>query len=386
MERTMPRDYYETLGVPRNASKDDLKRAFRQLARQYHPDVNSSPDAEERFKEINEAYQVLSDDQKRAAYDRFGHAGLNGMPGGFSGGIPSMEEILEEFFGGLGGFGFGGFGSGRRRRGPVQGRDLHQELRLSFEQAVFGAEIDLDVTRRETCGVCKGSGAEPGTQPRTCPECNGTGQVRRVQQAFGFNMVNVTDCPRCKGRGQVVDTPCHECRGQGIVTRARTLTVKVPPGVDDGMQIRLAGEGEPSPNGGPPGDLFVVLDVARHEFFERRNNDIILEVSINVAQAALGDIIKVPTVEGESELTIPAGTQAGDVIRMRGLGIPKLRRDGTSFGRGDQLIVVNVEVPSRLSKEQRRLFEELGRSLGHEVTPQKARGLRDRLADFLAGN
>ncbi len=387
MERTMPRDYYETLGVPRNASKDDLKRAFRQLARQYHPDVNSSPDAEERFKEINEAYQVLSDDQKRAAYDRFGHAGLNGMPGGgFSGGIPSMEEILEEFFGGLGGFGFGGFGGGRRRRGPVQGRDLRQELRLSFEQAVFGAEIDLDVTRRESCSVCGGSGAEPGTQPRTCPECNGAGQVRRVQQAFGFNMVNVTDCPRCKGRGQVVETPCHECRGAGIVTRARTLTVKVPPGVDDGMQIRLAGEGEPSPNGGPPGDLFVVLDVARHEFFERRNNDIILEVSINVAQAALGDIIQVPTVEGESELTIPAGTQAGDVIRMRGLGIPKLRRDGTSSGRGDQLVVVNVEVPSRLSKEQRRLFEELGRTLGREVTPQKARGLRDRLADLLAGN
>jgi len=384
MERTMPRDYYEILGVPRSASKDDIKRAFRQLARQYHPDVSNAPDAEERFKEINEAYQVLSDDQRRATYDRFGHAGLEGMPSGFSGGIPSMEEILEEFFGGLGGFGFG-FG-GRRRRGPVQGRDLRYDLRLDFEQAVFGTDQEISVTRRESCPVCHGNGAEPGTRPHTCPDCNGTGQVRRVQQAFGFNMVNVTDCPRCKGRGEIVDTPCKECRGSGIVTRSRTLTVKIPPGVDDGMQIRLAGEGEPSPNGGPPGDLYVVLNVAGHKFFERRNNDIILEVSINVAQAALGDVIVIPTVDGESELTIPPGTQSGDVIRMRGMGIPKLRRDGSTSGRGDQIVVINVEVPTRLTKEQRRLFEELSHTLGGGVVHQKTRGLRDRLADFFAGN
>lgn len=380
----MPRDYYDILGVPRNASKEDIKRSFRQLARQYHPDVSDSPDAEARFKEINEAYRVLSDDERRAAYDRFGHAAVNGafQNGGFSGGFPGFDEIFEEIFGGFGGF----TGSRRRRRGPAPGRDLRYDLRIDFEQAVFGAEVDIDVSRRETCPVCHGSGAEPGTSPRRCPECNGTGQVRRVQQAFGFNMVNVTDCPRCRGRGEIIDTPCHECSGQGQVTRTRKLTVKIPPGVDDGMQIRLGGEGEPSPNGGPPGDLYVVLQVTPHEIFERRNDDIILAVSVNVAQAALGDVISVPTVDGEAELTIPPGTQSGRVIRLRGKGVPKLRRDGTTSGRGDQLVVLTVEIPAKLTKEQRELFEALGRTLGRDVVPQKAgRGFLDRVADFFGG-
>jgi molecular chaperone DnaJ len=383
----MPRDYYDVLGVPRNASKDDIKKAFRQLARQYHPDVSSESDAEERFKEINEAYNVLNDDQKRAAYDRFGHAGVSGnggFPGGgFSGGFPGFDEIFEELFGGLGGFG----GSRRRQRGPVQGRDLRYDMTIDFEQAVFGAEVDIEVNRREKCPTCGGSRAEPGTSPRTCPECNGTGKVRRSQQAFGFNMINVADCPRCQGRGELVDTPCHECHGQGIVSRTRTLTVKVPPGVDEGMQIRLAGEGEPSPNGGPPGDLFVVLHVKAHEFFKRRNNDIVLEVAVNVAQAALGDAITIPTVDGDQELTVPAGTQSGDIIRLRNKGVPKLRRDGTTSGRGDQLVVVTVDIPTKLTKEQRQLFEELGHVLGRDVIPQKSgRGFLDRVADFFAGS
>ncbi len=384
----MPRDYYEVLGVSRNASRDDLKKSFRQLARQYHPDVSSAPDAEERFKEINEAYTVLSDDNKRAAYDRFGHAGVNGggFPGGgFNGGFPGFDEIFEELFGGLGGF--SNLGGRRRQRGPVQGRDLRYDLTIDFEQAVFGAEVDIEVSRREKCPTCQGSRAEPGTSPRKCPDCNGTGQVRRQQQAFGFNMVNVTECPRCHGRGEIVDTPCHECNGQGTIQRTRTLTVKIPPGVDEGMQIRLAGEGEPSPNNGPSGDLYVVLHAVPHEFFKRRNQDILLEVSVNVAQAALGDAISIPTVDGDMELTIPAGTQSGEVIRLRGKGVPKLRRDGTTSGRGDQLVIVSVQVPTKLSKEQRQAFEELGRVLGREVMPQKSgRGFLDRVADFFGGD
>ncbi len=383
MDTTMPRDYYEILGVPRSASKDELKRAFRQLARQHHPDVNSAPDAEERFKEINEAYQILSDDQKRAAYDRYGHAGVNngGMPGGgFSGGFPGFEDIFEEIFGGF------GFGGGRRRRGPIAGRDLRADLQIDFQQAVFGAEVPIDVNRREACPVCNGTGAEPGTSPHTCPDCNGTGQVRRVQQTLGFNMVNVIDCPRCSGRGQIVDHPCHECRGQGIISATRKLNVKIPPGVDDSMQIRLSGEGEPSPNGGPTGDLYVVLHVTPHEFFKRREHDVILEVGINLAQAALGDVISVPTLEGDAEITVPAGTQFGKVIRMRDKGVPKLRRDGTTSGRGDQLVVLTIEIPTKLTKEQRELFEQLSLTMGSEVTPQKSsRTFRDRLNEFLGG-
>jgi len=383
MERTMPRDYYETLGVPRNASKDDLKRAFRNLARQYHPDVNGATDAEERFKEINEAYRVLSDDQQRAAYDRFGRAGVNGsFTGGFSGGFPGIDEIFEELFGT-----FGGFARAGRRRGPVAGRDLRHDIRISFEQAVFGAEVEVELARRQTCDECGGSGAEPGTKPKTCPDCNGSGQVRRMQQAFGFNMVNVVDCPRCAGRGKIVEHPCAQCGGSGATVRSRTLSVTIPPGVDDGTQIRLAGEGEPSANGGPPGDLYVALQVTPHEFFKRRNNDIVVEMSINVAQAALGDAVEVPTVDGPAEITIPSGTQSGKVIRLRDKGVPKLRRDGTTSGRGDQLVILNVEVPSRLTKEQRELFEQLGRTLGSEVVPQKnGRGFLDRVADFFSGS
>ncbi|NLX09022.1 MAG: molecular chaperone DnaJ [Chloroflexi bacterium] len=383
----MPRDYYEILGVPRNASKDELKRAFRSLARQYHPDLNKAPDAEDRFKEINEAYTILSDDDKRAAYDRFGHAAFgNGGAGGFSGfsgGFPGIDEIFEEFFGGFSGFGAAGR---RRRNGPIPGNDLRYDLTIDFEQAVFGAEIDVEVTRREVCPECQGSRAAPGTTPIRCPECNGSGQVRQVRQTFLGSMVNVTTCGRCRGTGEIVDTPCPTCAGEGTVSRTRTLTVSIPPGVDDGTQIRLGGEGEPGQRGGPPGDLYVVLRVKPHEFFKRRNSDIILEISVNVAQAALGDVIHVPTVDGEEEVNVAPGTQSGKVLRLRNKGVPKLRRDGSNAGRGDQLVVLTVEVPTKLTKEQRQLFEELGRTLGRDVVPQKAgRGFLDRVADFFGG-
>lgn len=385
MDRTMPRDYYEVLGVPRAASKDEIRGAFRKLARQYHPDVNKAPDAEDRFKEINEAYTVLMDDDKRAAYDRYGHSGVNGMPGGFSGfggaGFPGFEEIFEEFFGG-----FGGSGQRRRRRGPTQGRDLRYDLTIDFNQAVFGADIDIEVSRREECLDCKGSGAAPGTSPRRCPDCNGTGQVRQMRQTFLGSMVNITECSRCRGTGEIVETPCATCNGQGSIEQKRTLTVSIPPGVDDGTQIRLSGEGEPGQRNGPQGDLYVVLHVMPHEFFKRRNSDIILEVSINVAQAALGDLIRVPTVDGDEEVQVPAGTQSGKMIRLRGKGVPKLRRDGSASGRGDQLLLLSVDVPTKLTKEQRELFEQLGRTLGSEVVPQKAgRGFFDRVSDLFGG-
>lgn len=388
MERTMPRDYYDVLGVSRNASKDDIKRAFRQLARQYHPDVSDAPDAEDRFKEINEAYRILSDEQQRAAYDRYGHAGVSGMPGGgFSGfggaGFPGIDEIFEEFFGGA--FG-GGFSSRRRRQGPTRGRDLRYDLTIDFEQAVFGAEVDIEVTRQEACDTCKGSGAAPGTSTHTCTECKGTGQVSRMQQTLFINVMNTVTCPRCNGRGETVDTPCSTCHGAGYGEKTRRLTVSIPPGVDDGTQIRLSNEGEPGRRNGPPGDLYVVLTVKPHEFFKRRNSDIILEVSINVAQAALGDAIRIPTVDGEEEVQVPAGTQSGKIVRMRGKGVPKLRRDGTTSGRGDQLLVLTVDIPTKLNKEQRALFEELGRTLGSEVITQKGgRGFMDRVADFFSG-
>ncbi len=376
------RDYYEILGVPRTATREEIKRAFRRLARQYHPDVNKSPDAEEKFKAINEAYEVLSDDEKRAIYDRFGHAGLEGQfsnGGGFSGFSP-FDDLFAEFFG----FDFGRRAT--RHRTPRRGRDLRVHVTLDFEEAVFGTEKTIEVTRLEVCQVCGGSGAEPGTSPIRCPECGGTGEVRRVTQTFLGAMVTTTVCPRCNGRGEIVSSPCHECVGTGKVRRTRKLTVEVPPGVDDGTKIRLSGEGEPGEYGGPNGDLYVHVSVRPHRFFERRGDDIVLQLQINVAQAALGDTVTIPTVDGQTELKIPAGTQTGNIIRLRGKGVPHLNRDGTVSGRGDQLVVIEVAIPKRLTEEQRRLFEELGRSLGREPKPVNSRrGFWERVLDWISG-
>jgi molecular chaperone DnaJ len=374
------RDYYEVLGVDRSATKDDLKRAYRRAARTYHPDVNKDDGADERFKEINEAYEVLSNDNSRAAYDRFGHAGVQGGGAGFNDftGFGGVADIFEEFFGGFG-------GRTRRQAGPRRGADLRYDLRISFEEAVFGVDREIDVRRPEICPHCFGKGAEPGTEPIRCNNCNGTGEVRRMRQSIFGSFVNVTTCNICNGTGETFTTPCTVCNGQKQIQQTRSLNVKIPPGVDNDTQIRLSGEGAPGEAGGPPGNLYVVLHIDKHKFFQRRGDDILLELEINVAQAALGDEIEVPTVDGTEELTIPAGTQSGSVFRMAARGVPHLRRSG----RGDQLVITHVAVPKNLNDEQRELFQELARTLGKEVIPQREKSilgqLKDALGDFFSG-
>jgi len=369
------KDYYQILGVPKNATDQDIKKAYRKMARQYHPDVNSAPDAEARFKEINEAYQVLSDPQKRAAYDRFGHAGVSGMGGvgDFGGfGFGTFDDLFETFFGGF----------GRRtgaRQGPMKGNNVKASLTLDFEEAVFGCDKEVEVTRMEACSHCGGTGAEPGTQPIRCPQCNGTGEVRRVQQSFLGSFVNVSNCPRCGGTGEVIPTPCSVCRGAKRVPVPRKLMVEIPPGVSDGIQIRLSEEGEPGLRGGPAGSLYVVLSVRDHPFFKRQGDDIYLQLDINVSQAALGDEVRVPTLEGEVDLAIPAGTQTGKTFHLRGKAVPRLQ----SSGRGNQYVVIQVAVPTSLTAEQRELFLELSQTLGREIVPQNGKGILERVFEAI---
>jgi len=372
------RDYYEILDVPRSASADDLKAAFRKLARQFHPDVNKEPDAEEKFKEINEAYAVLSDPDKRAAYDRFGHAGVRG-----AGGAQDFNVDFTDFadiFGDL--FGFGGMGrSNRRSRNmPRRGDDLQVRLELTFEESVFGVEKEIEVTRDEICATCNGSGAEPGTSPVRCTTCNGSGEVRQVRQTILGSMVQVATCPTCRGQGETITTPCHTCQGRGLERKTRKKIVSIPGGVDTGNQIRLASEGQPGVNGGPAGNLYILIQVKPHQFFRRRDFDILLDLNINIAQAALGAEVEIPTVDGLAKLKIPTGTQPGKVLTLRSKGIPHLRGNG----RGDQKVIVNVEVPTRLNAEQRGLFEQLAKSLGSEVRPQE-RSFLDWLKETLGG-
>jgi len=374
------RDYYEVLGVPRDASESDLKAAFRNMARKLHPDVNSSPDAEEKFKEINEAYSVLSDPDKRAAYDRFGHQGVKGFNGG--GGFETVDfSDFADIFGDM--FGFGGFGGRSRtasRTSPRRGADLQYQIAISFKEAVFGAEKEIDVTKDETCGTCGGDGAKPGTSPKTCPECQGRGEVRQTRQTLLGSMVQVTTCPVCGGRGKVVESHCPTCEGRGKVRETRRKKITIPGGVDDGTRIRLAGEGQPGDNNGPPGDLYLLIRVRPHKFFRRRDTDILLDLNVNIAQATLGAEVKVPTVDGDVMLKIPPGTQPGKIIRMRGKGVPHLR----SNSRGDQLVIVSVTIPTRLDDEERELFEKLAEKMDSEVLPQE-RGFLDRLKSVLGG-
>ncbi len=373
----MDKDYYEVLGVPRETSQEEIKRAYRQLARKYHPDVNPESDAEERFKEVNAAYEVLSDPEKRAMYDRYGTDGPPGLNGFDFGGMRDPFDLFAEVFGNMGGF--GGFGRSSGRTGPRRGNDLRMDVELTFEEAVFGVEREVPVRRQELCPTCHGSGSSAGTRPEKCPECEGAGQVRRAQRTLLGSFVNITTCPTCNGKGTVVRNPCHECNGSGRVYVPRTINVTIPPGVDDGLTVRLAGQGEPGELGGPSGNLYINLNVKPHDYFKRRGNDIILEVQINIAQAALGGTIKIPTLEGDREITIPTGTQAGAIFRLRGLGVPHLR----SNGRGDQLVVVQVGVPTHLSARQRELFQELAKTLGGESVVQDKQTFVDRIKEAL---
>lgn len=368
------RDYYEVLGVERTVDKETLKKSFRKLAQKYHPDVNKSEEAEAKFKEINEAYQVLSDDQKRAAYDRFGHAGLQGAAGfnDFSGGFGDLSSIFEEFFSG-----FGGSSGGRgNRRQPRRGADLRADIQLTFEEAAFGVDKELEIPRMEVCDRCQGNGAEPGTTPVTCSTCGGTGEVQRRQHSPLFGtVITASPCTTCEGTGEIISTPCKKCNGQKRVRVTRKLNVKIPAGVDEGTRIRLVGEGEVGQLGGPPGNLYVVVAIAQHPIFVRNEFDIHMELPINVAQAALGATIKIPTLDGtEDMLEIPAGTQTGRTFRKRNLGIPRLQRTG----RGDMVITARVVTPTNLTNEQKELLRALGKTFG-DLPAEPSKGFFDRI-------
>jgi molecular chaperone DnaJ len=366
------RDYYEILGVARQASAEELKRAFRKIAMDSHPDRNpDDPVAHERFKEASEAYAVLSDPERRRSYDLFGHAavGTGGPAVDFSD-MP-FGDIFDTFFG-------GGFGARARRERSNRGDDLRYDLTITFEESFTGVERQLDIPRLASCDRCSGSGAEPGTAQESCPGCGGSGQIRRAAQSFFGQVVTTSTCPTCGGAGRILRDPCHECRGQGRVQKTKRLSVKIPAGVDTGSQIRVSGEGEAGLRGGPPGDLYVALRVRPHAELARHEQDIVFELRVNMVQAALGDRIQIPTLEGPVEIAIPAGTQNGQSFRLAGRGMPDVR----GGRRGDQYVVVQVVVLKDLSPEQKALLRKVGGLTGK---PEKVtKGFFDKLRDAIS--
>jgi molecular chaperone DnaJ len=371
------RDYYEVLGVSKDATKEEIKKAYRKLARKYHPDVNKEPDAEEKFKEVKEAYEVLSNEQKRAQYDQFGHSGPNmggghGF-GGFDSDFGGFGDIFDMFFGG-----------GSRRRdpnAPKQGADLQYTMNLKFEEAVFGTEKDITIPKEVTCDTCHGSGAKPGTSPETCPHCHGSGSLNQEQNTPFGRIVNRRVCHYCQGTGKYIKSKCTTCGGTGTVKKRKKIHISIPAGIDNGQQIRVAGQGEPGKNGGPSGDLYVVVRVEPHEFFERDGEDIYCEVPLNFAQVALGDEIEVPTVHGKVKLKIPAGTQTGTYFRLRGKGIPNVHGQG----RGDQHIRVRVVTPKNLTEKQKELLREFNNLSGNENVDEQQDSLFQRMKRAFKG-
>lgn len=369
----MKRDYYEVLGVGRNSSQQEIKSAYRKLAVKFHPDRNpGDKSAEEKFKEAAEAYSVLSDSEKRAQYDRFGHAGVGS--GGFGGFDPNVFSDFSDILGDF--FGFGDiFGSSRRRRNqPQRGADLRYDLAVSFEDAVFGTKAKLKIPRSQPCAACKGSGADPKHGTTTCTTCGGHGQVRFQQ---GFFTISRT-CSTCQGSGQLIKEPCTECKGSGRIQREKVLEIRIPAGIESGSRLRVSGEGEGGYSGGPSGDLYVVVEVKEHPIFKRQGDDIYCEVPISITQAALGGEVGVPTLEGEQRLKVPEGTQTGSVFRFRGKGIININ----GMGRGDQVVQVVVRTPTKLTKRQRELLEQLSEELPAISEAPESEGFFDRVRDI----
>lgn len=377
---TRQRDFYAILGVERTATDAEVKRAFRKLAQRWHPDVSADPAADARFKEINEAYQVLSDPERRRTYDMFGEAGLGAGAGGagFSGGFPGFGDfgdLFDAFFGGQS-------GAGVRRGRPAVGSDLRYDLRITFAEAMKGTEKEVEFPVLDRCETCGGAGAKKGTPPTTCPACSGRGEVRTVRDTILGQMINVAPCPRCRGEGRIVDDPCETCRGEGRAQRMKRLRVTVPAGIDDGHQIRLSGEGEVGRRGGPPGSLYVAVSVTPHPALKREGTELYYDLDLTIAQATLGTRVSIPVVDGAEELEIKPGTQPGAEIRLRGKGAPHLRRPGA---RGDLHVLVDVRVPTKLSARQRELLEEFAAESGEHVGKggPNAGGIIDRLKDAL---
>ena len=383
------RDYFDVLGVSRNDTEEDIRKAFRKRALEYHPDRNKDPDAESKFKEINEAYQVLSDSNKRAQYNRFGRSGVTGN-GGFDRPFDGFDvfggfgDIFDSFFGDI---------SGRRTRETQRGSDIQQRVILTFEESVFGAERHVDVNRLERCQRCSGAGNEPETTVATCSTCRGSGQVRRAQRSIFGQFTQVTACSTCQGRGSIIQTPCSNCRGGGLERRQRKIEVKIPPGVEGGMQVRLSGEGEAGQDGGAAGNLYVYVDVQEHPLFHREGNDLVYQLPINLAEAALGVEKEIPTLDDDKIeiVKIPHGTQHGAEFRIRGKGVPYLH----SSRRGELRVLVDVQVPRSINSEQREILEELARSMnpsaGSEVhsdgdseDPDQDSGLFGRIKEVLS--
>lgn len=370
-------DYYEILGVSKTAEKDEIKGAFRKKARECHPDVCKDPDAESKFKELGKAYETLMDEEKRSLYDRYGEDGLSnaGFGGGgpFDGGFGDLNDIFNSFFGGFGGF------SQRQvdPNAPQRGDDLRVDIEIEFEEAVFGMEKEIKIDHLETCEACKGSGSEPGSKPTTCSTCGGSGKVQQTTQTILGHFTQVTTCPACSGKGVKIENPCKACKGYGKIEREKTIELKIPAGVDNGSKMRLSSEGDAGKNGGPEGDLYVVIHVKKSNYFKREGVNVYSELEISPAQAILGDEITIKTLDGEKQVNVPAGIQSGNPIKIKGAGVPHL---GRSNHRGDHIVVITVKTPTHLSDEEKQLYKKL-----YELNTGKKHAEKESLMDKVKG-